>query len=123
MKLIVTSNDTLEESFDTVLMSPIEFNYLQAHPYIATAGFNEVQLDLSERIEPAYVSHLMKKVLIRPIYKDFNLTPNAVLVLSYLYPDKAAALRIYSMTDKNKLVELLNELAAKYQWRKIEDGE
>lgn len=119
MKLIVTSNDTLEESFDTVLMSPIEFNYLQAHPYIATAGFTEVQLDLTERIEPALVQHLMKKVYIRPIYKDFDLTPNAILVLSYLYPDKAAALRLYSMSNKEKLNEVLEQLATSYQWRKL----
>lgn len=119
MKLIVTQDTSLEESFDTVLMSPIEFNYLQAHPYIATAGFTEVQLDLSEKLEPAFVSHLAKKVSIKPIYKDFNMSPNAILVLSYLYPDKAAALRIYSMRDKNKLVELLQELAETYQWRKL----
>lgn len=119
MKLIVTSNNTLEESFDTVLMSPIEFNYLQAHPYIATAGFAEVQLDLTERLEPAFVSRLSKQVVIRPIYKDFDLTPNAILVLSYLYPDKAAALRMYSMRDKDKLVALLTELSETYQWRKL----
>lgn len=119
MRLIVTSNNTLEESFDTVLMSPIEFNYLQTHPYIATAGFAEVQLDLSETLEPAFVSVLVKHVAIRPIYKDFNLSPNAILVLSYLYPDKAAALRMYSMRDKEKLVTLLQELSETYQWRKI----
>lgn len=119
MKLIVTSNETLEESFDTVLMNPVEFNYLQAHPYIATAGFSEVQLDLTETLEPAFVSILVKHIAIRPIYKDFNLTPNAILVLSYLYPNKAAALRMYSMRDKEKLLTLLQELSVTYQWRKI----
>lgn len=119
MKLIVTSNEALEESFDTVLMSPIEFNYLQTHPYIATSGFTEVQLDLTETLEPAIISVMVKHVALRPIYKDFNLTPNAILVLSYLYPEKAAALRMYSMRDKEKLVTLLQELAETYQWRKI----
>lgn len=119
MKLIVTTNEYLLESLDTVIMSPIEFNYLQAHPYIATAGFTEVQIDLTERLEPMFISKLSTKVVIKPIYKDFNVSPNAILVLSYLYPDKAAALRMYSMRDKNKLAELLQELADKYQWRKL----
>jgi hypothetical protein len=118
VKLIVTE-ESLLESLDTIIMSPIEFNYLQAHPYIATAGFTEVQIDLTQRLEPMFISKLATKVVIRPIYKDFNLSPNAILVLSYLYPDKAAALRMYSMRDKNKLVELLQELSEKYQWRKI----
>lgn len=119
MKLIVSSNPSLEEDFDTVLMNPTEFNHLSAHPYIATAGFSEVQLDLSEKIEAAYVSHLMKMTVIKPIYKDFELSGNAILVLSYLYPDKAAALRFYSMQDKQKLIELLESLAKEYEWRKL----
>lgn len=120
MKLVVSSNQSLEEDFDTMRMEPIEFNHLHAHPYIATAGFSEVQLDLNDDINPAYVSYLAKATWIRPIYKDFNLSANAILILSYVYTDRAAALRYFNLSDKEKLHSLLEELAKTYEWRKID---
>lgn len=120
MKLVVTTDKSMEEDFDTVVMDPIEFNHLSVHPYIATAGFTEVQLDLSSKVDSAYVSELVRKIVVRPIYRDFNLSDDAILNLSYIYPDKAAALRIYSLKDKDKLVSLLSTLADTYDWRKYE---
>lgn len=120
MKLVITTDEGLDDNFDTVIMSPVEFNSLYAHPYIATSGFDEVQIDLTDKIEAAYLSYVSKVTLIRPIYHNFDLSMNAITALSYLYPDKKIALRHYAMTnDKEKLNALLQELADTYEWRKI----
>lgn len=120
MKLIVSSDSTLMETFDTVVMDPIDFNHMFVHPYIATAGFTEVQIDLRDKISPAYVERLTRATLIRPIYKDFDLSQDAIILLSYIYPDKGAALRFNMIKDKEKLQSILKELAESFEWRKIQ---
>ena len=120
MKLIVSTDTSLEEDLDTLMMNPTDFNHLHVHPYIATAGFDEVQVDLRDKISPAYISHLARITLIKPIYSSFDLSGDAIVLLSYIYPDKAAALRFFSLSDKEKLNTLLTELAKDFDWRKVD---
>ena len=123
MKLIVSTDTSLEEDLDTLLMNPTDFNHLHVHPYIATAGFDEVQIDLRDKVDPAYISHLARVTLIKPIYESFDLSGSAIVLLSYIYPDKAAALRFFSQSykeeDKEKLNNLLTQLAKDFEWRKV----
>jgi hypothetical protein len=66
------------------------------------------------------VERLTKATLIRPLYKDLDLSQDAIILLSYVYPDKGAALRYNMVKDKDKLRAILSGLAEQFEWRKVE---
>lgn len=119
MILIVSDDKSVEDSLDTIVMPAADFNELATHPYIATAGFDFIYLDLRCALNELYVQQLVKACCVIPMYKDFELTPNAINVLSYVYREQAAALRFYNVKDKGKFKELLQKLAESYKWRKV----
>lgn len=120
MILIVSDDNRLQDSLDTIVMPAVDFNQLATHPYIATAGFDFIYLDLRCQLNELYVQQLVKACCVIPMYKDFELSANAINVLSYLYREQAAALRFYHIKDKSKFVELLQKLSESYNWRKVE---
>lgn len=120
MILIVSNDSGVEDSLDTISMPASDFNQLATHPYIATAGFEYIYLDLRCNLNELYVQQLVKACCVIPMYKDFELSPNAINILSYIYREQAAALRFYSVKDKEKFKELLQKLCDAYKWRKIE---
>lgn len=120
MILIVSDNDNIESSLDTIVMPAIDFNQLATHPYIATAGFDCIYLDLQCTLNELFVQQLVKACLVVPMYTDFELSPNAVNILSYIYREQAAALRFYYVKDKDKFNALLESLCETYKWRKTE---
>jgi len=121
MKLIITSDKKIEEDLDTIVMVPEDFNHLHSHPYIATSGFTEIQIDLDDDIDYKYIQHLTKIMFIRPIYRTLDLTGNAVILLSYIYPDKDKALRFLSVSDRTKFIELVRQLADEFKWRYVDE--
>lgn len=120
MKLVVSSNPNVEEDLDTVKMAPEDFNHLHAHPYILTSGFSEVQIDLDADIDYHYVERLSQRIYVRPIYSTLDISGNAILILSYIYPDKSTTLRFFSASNREKLINLLSEMAKEFEWRKVD---
>lgn len=120
MILIVSDDSNVDSSLDTIVMPASDFNQLATHPYIATAGFDYIYLDLRCALNELYVQQLVKACCVIPMYKDFELSLNAINVLSYIYREQAAALRFYHVKDKAKFSELLQKLSETYKWRKTE---
>lgn len=118
MILIVSDSSDVDVSLDTIVMPASDFNQLATHPYIATAGFEVIYLDLRCSLNELYVQQLVKACLVIPMYEDFELSLNAINILSYLYREQAAALRFYNVKDKAKFNELLQKLCDTYKWRK-----
>lgn len=119
MILIVSNDNSLEDSLDTIVMPASDFNQLATHPYIATAGFEYIYLDLRCSLNELYVQQLVKACCVIPMYKDFELSNNAINILSYIYREQAAALRFYHVKDKPKFEELLQKLCDTYKWREV----
>lgn len=119
MILIVSDDNKLEDSLDTIVMPAFDFNQLATHPYIATAGFDCIYLDLDCSLNELYVQQLVKACCVIPMYRNFDLSQNAINILSYIYREQAAALRFYFVKDKMRFKDLLQKLCDTYKWRKV----
>ena len=120
MILIVSDDSHIEDSLDTIVMPASDFNQLASHPYIATAGFDFIYLDLDCQLNELYVQQLVKACCVIPMYRTYELSQNAINILSYIYRESAAALRFYYIKDKARFNGLLDQLVESYKWRKVE---
>lgn len=120
MVLFITDNEAIQGDLDMVVMDSKEFNFIEAHPYIASANFKNVYLDLACNAKPTYVEMLSKKTVITPVTNG-EITQKMINLLMYIYPTDGAALRYYFIKDKDKLNSLLVELSKKYNWRSIDE--
>lgn len=120
MVLFITDNERIEEDFDTIVMGSKEFNFIQAHPYIASSNFSKIYLDLSCPVKSEYVEILKSKAIISPVSSG-EITEDTISLLCTLYTEDDAALRYYYIRDKAQLNKLLASLATKYSWRSIDE--
>ena len=116
MRLIVTDDSNMELGFDTVIMSSSEFNNICSHPYIASSHFDAVVVDLSCKIRLGYLSQVAGITLVVPkVTRELN--GNSVSILSELYQERAAELRINFMRDKAKFFEIVTGMEEQYRWK------
>ena len=97
-----------------------EFNFIKAHPYIASSNFSKIYLDLSCPVNPKFIEMLNGKAIITPV-SGGEITQDVISVLSRLYPEDGAALRYYFIKDKTQLGKTLLLLSNKYGWRSMDE--
>ena len=115
MRLLITDEVGNETSFDTVLMTSIEFNTIHSHPFIISSNFDVVIVDLRVNVDIEYLSYLMKNVIVIPKVIG-DISPHAVAILCELYKDKSAELRITYMRDKQAFNNLIASMRKQYDW-------
>lgn len=120
MVLFITDNKNIEEDFDTVVMGSTEFNFIEAHPYIASSNFSKIYLDLSCPVNPKWAGVLNSKAIITPV-SGGEITEKVIVLLAHLYQDDGSALRYYYIKDKAQLGKILVTLAEKYGWRSMDE--
>lgn len=117
MKLYITDNTDIEVSIDTTVIGSTEFNSVQSHPYIRTAGFSVVLVDITNnKIKFPYVQGVMQFASVVPYYSGGEISEFGISILCELYKDRAAELRYYSFVDMNKFEEIVLKLKEDYQW-------
>lgn len=120
MVLFITDNERIEEDFDTIVMSSKEFNFVKAHPYIASSNFSKIYLDLSCPVKPKWIDLLKTKTVLTPVSSG-GITQDTINLLTHIYPDDSAALRYYYVKDKAQLAKLLSSLSSRYGWRSMDE--
>lgn len=115
MRLLLTDDVTREVSFDAVTMTSTEFNTVSSHPYIVSHRFDTVVVDLNLKVSLKYLRLLIGITRVIPRVVG-ELTADSVGILSEIYPDKAAELRVLFMRDKDSFDKLINDLAEQFHW-------
>ena len=118
MKLRVTNTDKAEDmSLDTVIMPISEFCDIHSHPYLASAGFDFIVVDLDAEIKPGYLRALLGKYLVIPRIVG-DVTQDTVRLLTELYPEYAAKIRYTFIREKGNIGDVITELRNKFEWNK-----
>jgi hypothetical protein len=107
-----------EVSFDTVVMSSIEFNKITSHPFIASSRFDEVVIDLNDKIDIGYLQPLLKTTKVIPRVVG-EITPHAVSLLCELYRDRSAELRFTYIRSKDDFNQLIESMKKQYCWEQF----
>lgn len=118
MRLLITDEIIKEVSFDTVIMTSIEFNSIHSHPFIASSKFDEVIVDLNDKINIGYLQPLMKTTKVIPRVVG-EMTAHSVSLLCELYKDRAAELRITFIKDKEGFAKLIENMKKQYCWEQF----
>ena len=114
MKLIVTDRK-IDTSFNEVVLTIDEFCDIHTHPYIATAGFDVVVVDLDSKIPSGYLSAMVGKFIIIPrIIEDIS--TDTIRLLSEIYKEKSSTLRFNWLKKKQGVKEIIDEMAETFQW-------
>lgn len=115
MRLVVSDIDTDDVSFDTIRMSITEFNDVRYHPFIVSHSFDEIVIDLSEKVKVGHVRPLLaiSKVIPKVVGE---ITTHTVSILCELYPDRSAQLRYTFMRDKEELGRIVERMKTEYGW-------
>lgn len=118
MKLRVTNTDKAEDmSLDTVVMPISEFCDIHSHPYLASAGFDYVVVDLDSEIGPGILRALLGKYIVIPKIVS-EVDRDTVRLLTELYPEYAAKLRYTFIREKGNIGSIITELQEKFEWNK-----
>lgn len=115
MRLYITDQQDVDISFDTVVMSGTEINDIKCHPYIVSSGFDSIIIDTDAKISLAYVPYLLKISKVIPKIHG-ELTLQSVGILSALYKERAAELRVLFVRDKDTFYKVVEELRTQFQW-------
>lgn len=118
MRLLITDEVRNEVSFDTVIMTSIEFNNIHSHPFIASSKFDQVIIDLNDRINVEYLLPLIKTTVVVPRVVG-EVSPHAVSILCEIYKDEAAKIRITYIRDKEAFKQLIDDMCKKYKWEEF----
>lgn len=118
MRLYVTDDIREDVSFDSVTMTSAEFNCIKSHPFIISSRFDEIVIDVTDKIQLGYMTRLMSVTKIIPKILG-EVTSHIVSVLCEIYKDRAAELRYTFIRDKEGFVELLNEMRTEYCWEQF----
>lgn len=117
MKLHITNDDvSASDAMDVVKMTGQEFNAIQSHPYIRSGSFDTAVIDTDAGVRLDYVRELVKHMTVIPKIKG-DRVQLSVNLLSTLYQDKAADLKVFSVRDVDKFNELVQSLATEYHWK------
>ena len=116
MRLIVTDEQKDNVSFDTVVMSIGEFNDICSHPYIASSNFDEIVIDLTDKVRLGHVKPIMAITRVIPRIPDV-ISSHTVSVLSEIYPEKAAELRYTFIRNKEGVKDIIDKMSTDYHWR------
>lgn len=118
MILRVTNIDKAEDmSLDTVIMPISEFCDIHSHPYLASAGFDYIVVDLDPNIFPGYLRALLGKYVVIPRIVS-EVTQDTVRLLTELYPEYAARIRYTFIREKGNIGVVIDELRKKFEWDK-----
>lgn len=115
MKLHVTNDINADDTIDTVCINETQFNDIATHPYIASKNFDVIIIDTDLSLNLEYIKVMCGYVRVIPKIVEGN-TQKQVLILSAIYPNLAAELRVLSIRDINKYNEVIHDLEAKNEW-------
>lgn len=115
MRLIVTDRQIDNTSFDEVIMPISEFNDICSHPYIASANFDEVVVDVEDRVKLGHLRPVLSITKVIPRITDI-ISTHTISILSELYPEHAAKMRYTFMRNKDGIRELIDKMCEDYHW-------
>lgn len=114
MNLFVTDVKR-DVSFNEITMSIAEFCFIGNHPYIATAGFDNLIIDLDDRIPPGFLKAVVGKFNIIPKITG-DITTDTVRLLGEIYREKDLELKKSWFKGKDAVKQLVKELEEQYKW-------
>lgn len=117
MVLRVT-NDNIDGTLGTAVMSIEEFCVIRNHPFIASSHFDSVVVDLDERIPAGYLKHLVGTTKLIPKLIG-PVTTHTIRMLSEIYPEYAPRLRHTFLLNRAGVSGLISEIAGTYRWDKF----
>ena len=118
MRLYVTDEIKEDLSFDSVVMTSSEFNCIKAHPFIVSSRFDEIVIDITEKVQLGYIKQVMSVTKVIPKIIG-EITSHTVSVLCELYKDRAAEMRYTFIRDKDGFIELINKMKTDYCWEQF----
>ncbi|MBR3598481.1 MAG: hypothetical protein IKL53_01240 [Lachnospiraceae bacterium] len=118
MRLFVTDNLTDETPMDVVMMSTLEFGYINNIPFIISQMFDAIVVDITDNVKLGYLSKFMKVTRVIPRIVG-DITPHCISLLSEIYKDKSAELRYTYMRNKEDIKPLLDKMCVDYEWSKF----
>ena len=113
--LRVTDNVDNNEGLNTIKMTINEFTDICNHPWIATAGFDFVLIDLDSRIKYGTLSAMLGKYIVVPVLPEV-IDKDIVRLLSELYPEKHAELMFTFIKNKGDISTIVKDLAEQHEW-------
>lgn len=115
MRLIVSERADMDVSFDTVVVSPAEFNNPKCHLFIISNNFDEVVVELSDKVGLGKLRPLMSRVKVFPkVVGEVN--SHAISLLCELYPDKSAELRYTMIRDPEGIAKIIESMEKEFHW-------
>ena len=116
MKLIIT-DEVMDSGIDEQHFTIEEFNTVCYHPYIQSVDWEEVIIDLDDRLNRGFVKQLFgRKYKIIPRVKRGMITPHNVLTLIEICPDYAAKFMRAQAEGQEALKKVFKEVGEIYFW-------
>ena len=114
MNLIVTDSQR-EISFNEIVMSINEFAFIGNHPYIATAGFDTIVVDLDKRIPPGFLKTIVGKIQIIPRIVN-EIDTDTIRQLGEIYRDKDAILKMNWFKGREAIQKIIDQMKEENGW-------
>ncbi len=114
MKLYVTDR-VMDVGLDCIAMPIEEFIDISSHPFIASSHFDTVVIDLDDRIPHGIIGNMLGITKVIPRIID-DMTVTKVRLLSEIYPELSAKLRVSFMRDKDGFVNVINDIKKQFEW-------
>lgn len=115
MRLIVTERQDMDVSFDTVVISPAEFNCPKCHLYIISNEFDDVVVELSDKVSLGKIRPLMSRVRVTPKVPE-QVNSHTISLLCEMYPDKSAELRYTMIREPGKISSVIESMGRELHW-------
>lgn len=115
MRLFVTETPVEDVSFDMVNMSVAEFNNVSCHLFIVSQDFDEVVIELSDKVNLGMIRPLMSRTKVIPKVPA-DMTSHIISLLCEMYPEKSAELRYAFIRDKSKANTVVTDMCKENGW-------
>ena len=114
MRLVVSEKGD-DVSFDTIVVSPIEFNNITCHLYILSNDFDEVIVELSDKVSLGKMKPLMQRTKVIPKIVD-HVNSHTISLLCELYPERSAELRYALIRNPESIDDKIRLMGEELGW-------
>lgn len=116
MRLYITDKK-VDAGIDEQYFTIEEFNDIAYHPYLQSKKWEEIFIDLDDRINRGFVKQLFgRKYKIIPRVVNDTITPHNVLTLIEICPDYAAKFMRAQSEGQSALKSVFKEVGEIYFW-------
>lgn len=115
MRLLVTDCPSDDISLGVMQMSSAEFNDVRCHLFILSHDFDEVVVDLTDKVQLGLLPKLAGRTKVIPKVEG-DPSSHVISLLCELYPEQSARLRYEFMRNRAGVVDIVDELRRDNHW-------